>query len=157
MADNRSNIDQQSSKINQKSIKNRPRGNQKSIKIRSKFDLGGVRGPLGRPKFDLGGVWGPFGSLCGSGGRFDLETMIRWTPLGPRVGGPKRSKIDPRAGPKAINLVNIFGIDFRALLGSILIRFGGPKWSQNWSRIGLESDHEANVKMLKNRWFLYGF
>ena len=142
MADNRSNIDQQSSKtikINQKSTKRQP----KSIKIRSKFDLGGV--------------WGPFGSLCGSGGRFDSETMIRWTPWGPRVGGPKRSKIDPRAGPKAINLVNIFGIDFRALLGSILIRFGGPKWSQNWSRIGLESDHEANVKMFKNHLFLYGF
>ena len=77
--------------------------------------------------------------------------------MGPRVGGPKRSKIDPRADPKTIKLVNIVGIDFRALLGSILIRFGGPKWSQNWSRIGLESDHEANVKMFKNIGFYIVF
>ena len=34
-------------------------------------------------------------------------------------------------------------------MGSILERFGGPKSSQNRSKIGLKSDHEANAKILK--------
>jgi len=38
-----------------------------------------------------------------------------------------------------------FGTD----LGSILERFGGPKSSQNRSKIGFKSDHEANATILK--------
>jgi len=38
-----------------------------------------------------------------------------------------------------------FGTD----LGSILERFGDPKSSQNRSKIGLKSDHEANATILK--------
>ena len=92
---------------------------------------------------------GPFGLLCGSRGRLDPENLIRWTPLAPQVGVQNRTKIDPRSVPNATILVNIFGIDFRALLGSILVRFGGPTWSQNRSKIDLKSDHEANAKINK--------
>ena len=136
MADNRSNTDQQSFRIDQKSIKNRPRGNQNQKKFDQNSTLegfGGHLGPCVAPGADL--------------------TPKPWFvgPLGaPELGGPKRSKIDPRAVPKAINLVHIFGIDFRALLGSILIGFGGPKWSQNRSQIGLKSDHEGNAKLIQN-------
>ena len=34
-------------------------------------------------------------------------------------------------------------------MGSILEGFGGPKSSQNRSKIGLKSDHEANAKILR--------
>ena len=41
-------------------------------------------------------------------------------------------------------------IRFLAVSGPILDRFWVPKWSQNRSKIGLKSDHEANAKILKN-------
>ena len=41
-------------------------------------------------------------------------------------------------------------IRFLTVSGPILDRFWVPKWSQNRSKIGLKSDHEANAKVLKN-------
>ena len=41
-------------------------------------------------------------------------------------------------------------IRFLTVSGPILDRFWVPKWSQNRSKIGLKSDHEANAKILKN-------
>ena len=34
-------------------------------------------------------------------------------------------------------------------LGADLVGFWEPKWSQNWSRIGPKSDHEANANIFK--------
>ena len=41
-------------------------------------------------------------------------------------------------------------IRFLTVSGPILDRFWVPKCSQNRSKIGLKSDHEANAKILKN-------
>ena len=46
-----------------------------------------------------------------------------------------------------------FGADF----GSILERFGGPKWTQNRAQICFKSDHGENAKMLKNHLFFNVF
>ena len=46
-----------------------------------------------------------------------------------------------------------FGADF----GSILKRFGGPKWTQNRAQICFKSDHGENAKMLNNHWFFNVF
>jgi hypothetical protein len=41
-------------------------------------------------------------------------------------------------------------IRFLTVSGPILDRFWNPEWSQNRSKIGFKSDHEANAKLLKN-------
>ena len=88
---------------------------------------------------------GPFGLLCGSWSRLDPDNLIRWTPLAPQVGVQNRTKIDPRSVPNATILVNIFGIDFRALLGSILVRFG----AQSGAQIGPKSISRAIRKQMQ--------
>ena len=46
-----------------------------------------------------------------------------------------------------------FGADF----GTILERFGGPKWTPNRVQICFKSDHGKSAKMLKNHWFFNVF
>ena len=82
------------------------------------------------------------------------------TDSGPILGWfwiPKSTQNRQKIDPKFNKFLDHFFDWFWSPLGVDLIRFWGPKWSQNWSRIGLKSDHEANVKMLKNHCFYNDF
>ena len=78
-------------------------------------------------------------------------------PLGPPSWEPKSTKNRSKIDPKLSKFSDHFVDRFWSPLGADLVGFWAPKWSQNWSKIGLKSDQEANVKMLKNHWFLQCF
>ena len=136
-------------KINEKSMKINE--NQwKSTKTEPKIKLKTTPSELGRVP---GATWAP---------RWLREPTwprkpANLTPWGPPSWEPKSTQNRQKIDPKFNKFLDHFFDWFWSPLGVDLVRFWGPKWSQNWSRIGLKSDHEANVKMLKNHWFLYGF
>ena len=75
---------------------------------------------------------------------WDLPGAKSYLHLGPKMTR-NRFKIDPK-------LNKFFDHFFDRLwspLGADLVGFWEPKWSQNWSRIGPKSDHEANANIFK--------
>ena len=133
-------------KINEKSMKineNQPKPNPKSNQKRPQTSLGGSRGAIWAPRWLREPTW--------------PRKPANLTPWGAPSWEPKSTQNRQKIDPKFNKFLDHFFDWFWSPLGVDLVRFWGPKWSQNWSRIGLKSDHEANVNMLKNHWFLYGF
>ena len=118
-------------KIDQHRPQNRPKIDQKSIKIDQKSSLDGA--------------WGPFGPQGGSGSRLDPETLIRWTPWAPQVGSQNCPKIIQKSIPNSTSFSITFLIDFGTLLGPIWSVFG----FQNGAKIGPESVPRAIMKQMQ--------
>ena len=122
-------------KIDQKSTPNRPR----SVRNRAWMGPGGHLGSKVAPGADL------------------TPKTDSLDPLGPPSWEPKSTKNRSKIDPKLSKFSDHFVDRFWSPLGADLVGFWAPKWSQNWSKIGFKSDQEANVKMLKNHWFLQCF
>ena len=134
--------------------KNRPKSTPKSTQNRPQIDPD-------RPEIELGWVpgatWAP---------RWLREPTwprkpANLTPWGPPSWEPKSTQNRQKIDPKFNKFLDHFFDWFWSPLGVDLVRFWGPKWSQNWSRIGLKSDHDIKTRVLvlthKNQLFLHIF
>ena len=63
--------------------------------------------------------------------------------------GPKMTKNRLKIDPKLNKFFDHFFDRLWSPLGTDLVGFWEPKWTQNWSRIGSKSDHEANANIFK--------
>ena len=63
--------------------------------------------------------------------------------------GPKMTKNHLKIDPKLNKFFDHFFDRFWSPLVTDLVGFWEPKWTQNWSRIGPKSDHEANANIFR--------
>ena len=83
---------------------------------------------------------------------WDLPGAKNYFHLGPKMTR-NRLKIDPKLN----KFLDHFLDRLWSHLGTDLVGFWEPKWSQNWSRIDPKSDHEENSKIIKKHLFLHCF
>ena len=142
------------SKTNRKSLRNRPQNGPKSVPNRSKIGPRSASEPTSLPTSildRLGTVFGPFWARS-------------WRPLGGLSGvklGSSWSKNRFLEVLDGVQKRTWCWIPFWTDFWSVWEPFGGRKWSQNRSSIGLKSDHDIKTRVLvlthKNQWFLHIF